>query len=309
MVDLSIIIVNWNTCELLRQCLTAVYDHIKALDFEVWVVDNASTDGSQVMVRQQFPLLNVIENSDNLGFACANNQALRQVTTEYALLLNSDALVTTGSVEALMACATRHPDAGVCGAMLLNPDGSFQASYGSFPTLWSEFLHLFSIRTFFGDHNYPSVPLEKSIVDREVDWVGGACFLVRRKAWEAIGLLDESYEMYGEELDWCLRMWQSGWKVRYCPDAQVIHLGGQSTRSIPLWKMQQIYKSKLRYFEKHSGLSSRRILTSMIRLSCILKAGYSFLFKVFHPSSSAIKDWRLYWQIAWGKFSPSGRKP
>lgn len=309
MVDLSIIIVNWNTCELLHQCLTAVYDHITGLDFDVWVVDNASTDGSQAMVRQQFPGLHLIENSDNLGFARANNQALRQVHSEYALLLNSDAMVTTGSVEALISCGGAHPDAGVCGGMLLNPDGSFQASYARFPTLWSEFLHLFSIRTFFGDHSYPSVPLEKSMINREVDWVGGACFLVRREAREAIGLLDESYELYGEELDWCLRMWQAGWKVRYCPDARVIHHGGQSTRSIPLWKMQQIYKSKLRYFEKYLGRSSRRILTSMIRLSCLLKAGYFFMDKVFHPSSSAIKDWRLYWQIAWGKFPSSWSKP
>jgi GT2 family glycosyltransferase len=242
--DLSIIIVNWNTRDLLTRCLQSVYDTMSNLDFEVIVVDNASNDGSQAMVRQRFPQVRLIENDQNVGFASANNQALTVSQGHYSLLLNSDTVVLPHALEKMAQFADAHSEAGIIGCRLLNSDGSLQKSWASFPTFWSEVLG----RNFRVRRRVEGEPLAY-----EVDWVGGACLLVQPAAINEVGLLDESFFMYSEETDWCFRMRRQGWKVYYLTSAEIIHLGGGSASRTSETQLVRLYENKIRFFHKHYG--------------------------------------------------------
>lgn len=262
--EISIIIVNWNTRQLLKNCLEALQAHLNGITFEIWVVDNASTDDTLMMLRADFPQVRIIQNSVNLGFARANNQAMEKASGHYLLLINSDAMVTSDSVQALYHLAEKEPAAGIVGACLLNPDGSFQASYAEFPNLWREFLILTGLGRLFFGHAYPNhvpVPGEKP---RIVDYVQGACLLVRRKAYEEIGGLDEGYFMYSEEVDWCYAMRQAGWQVWYQPEAKVLHLGSASSTARPTARELQLYLSRVRFFRKHYGKIAALCLEIML---------------------------------------------
>jgi N-acetylglucosaminyl-diphospho-decaprenol L-rhamnosyltransferase len=253
LMDLSIIIVNWNTRDLLSQCLESVYDTVSDLSFEVIVVDNGSVDGSQAMLRDQFPRACLIQNHENIGFAKANNQALAVSKGRYALLLNSDALLLANAAQAMLDLAKVKPRAGIVGAYLLNADGSFQASYTPFPNLWQEFLILSGLGRIVSDHCYPSHGPEEDKGPQRVDYVEGACMLVRREAFEDVGGLDEGYFMYAEEVDWCYAMREKGWQVWYQPAAKVIHLGGGSSQKRRTQREADLYRSRVRFFRKHYG--------------------------------------------------------
>ncbi len=253
MLDLSIVVVNWNTCELLASCLNSIYATAQHINFDIWVVDNASSDGSVAMLQRDYPTVNLVENSINVGFAKANNQAMALSRGQYILLLNSDAMLTPGSLQSLLRAAERQPNAGILGAQLLNTDGTFQASHTPFPNLWQEFLILSgSGRKLFGRW-YPSHGPEEEIGPQQVDYVEGACLLVRRAAFNAVGGLDEDYFMYAEEVDWCYTMRRFGWEVWYEPAAKVIHLGGGSSRQRRTQREADLYKSRVRFFGKHYG--------------------------------------------------------
>jgi N-acetylglucosaminyl-diphospho-decaprenol L-rhamnosyltransferase len=243
-VDLSIIIVNWNTQKLLAQCLDSVYTTVHNLNFEVFVVDNGSQDGSVAMVRRRFPQVRLIENDQNVGFARANNQALTVSQGNYSLLLNSDTIVLPHALEKMVQFADAHSEAGIIGCKLLNSDGSLQKSWASFPTFWSEVLgRNFRVRR----------QVEEERLAYEVDWVGGACLLVRPAAINEVGLLDESFLMYSEETDWCFRMKRQGWKVYYLTSAEIIHLGGGSASRTSAAQLVHLYENKTRFFHKHYG--------------------------------------------------------
>jgi GT2 family glycosyltransferase len=257
-IDLSIVIVSWNTRELLLACLDALPAAVGALQADVWVVDNGSSDGSVAAVRAwRAPSLSLpvhaIENGSNAGFAAANNQAIASSAGRYVLLLNSDTVALPGSIERLARFAEAHPAAGMVGAMLLNPDGSFQGSFADFPSLHSELLSASGLgRRLFGRW-YPNHGPAQAQAARRVDYIQGACMLARRMAIAQVGLLDEDYFMYNEEPDWCLRMRRAGWETWYTPDAQIIHYGGQSTRQVRHVMVQALYRSKVRIFRKHYG--------------------------------------------------------
>ncbi len=262
--DLSIVIVNWNTRELLARCIDAIRKQGAQIDYDVWVVDNASTDGSVAFLRAEFPWVHLLEAETNLGFARANNWAMATCRGRAVLLLNSDAFLLPGALEEMLAVIGAASSAGAVGAQLLNPDGSFQAGASPFPTLWSELLVLTTLgRRFYGQH-YPSAGPDERDTARPVDYVEGACLLVRREALETVGGLDDGYFMYAEEVDWCYRMRQAGWEVWYAPAAQVVHLGGASSANRRPQREADLYRSRVRFFRQHRGNTQAVALKFMI---------------------------------------------
>ncbi len=252
--DLSIVIVSWNTREILAQCLSSIYRYPPAGTFDVWVVDNASTDDSVPMIKTDFPDVRLIENRENIGFAPANNQAIRASGGDYVLLLNPDTEVSAGTFDTLRDFLQVHPDVGAVGPKTLNPDGSLQTSCYPFPTLSRELwrlLHLDKIAP-YGSYRMA----EWAARPREVDALLGACILFPRKVLDEIGLFDENYFMYTEEIDLCYRARQSGKKLFWVPETSIVHYGGQSTRQAAAEMFLQLYKSKLQFFRKHYGVTA-----------------------------------------------------
>ncbi len=264
MLDASIIIINWNTRDMLSDCLGSIALTAGKLNVEIIVVDNNSTDGSQAMVQERFPEVRLIQNRQNVGFAKANNQALAVMQGRYALLFNSDALATPGSIQALIELADSQPGAGLIGALLVNPDGSFQASYTSFPNLWQEFLILTGLGRLLHGRRYPSRGPNEAKGPQKVDYVEGACLLARREAFQQVGGLDEGYFMYAEEVDWCYAMKKAGWQVWYQPKSRIVHYGGGSSKNRRTQREADLYRSRVRFFRKHYGNAAASALKFLI---------------------------------------------
>jgi len=252
---LSIIIVNWNTRDLLSQCLTSIYTCPSACPFEVLVVDNASSDGSVSMLREGFPQVRLIENQVNVGFAAANNQALSLIESPYILLLNPDTVVKPGALNELKEYLERNPQVGAAGARMLNPDGSLQVSCYVAPTLFREFLRLVHLDRFWPGASYQMDHWDITL-PREVEIIQGACMMMRKKALDQVGLFDERFFIYTEEVDLCYRLRQAGWKLHWVPQAEVIHYEGQSTSQLAPEMFIHLYQSKLKFFRKHQGKSA-----------------------------------------------------
>ncbi len=249
MVDISFIIVNWNTRDILIDCLNSIYKTVTDIDQEIYVVDNNSTDGSQEAVKNGFPDVKLIENSTNTGFAHANNQALSVMQGRFAVLLNSDAVLQEDAIENLLNFMNNTPGAGIAGVQLLNEDGSRQNSIDNFPSLETEILNKSILRFFFPD-KYPG---KGRIYHNpiEVDSVIGACMMVRKEAIDEAGFLDEDYFIFLEETDWCFRMYKKGWKVYHVPDSRVFHLSGHSKKKTPGESQIEYYKSLYKFFRKN----------------------------------------------------------
>lgn len=269
--NLSVIIVNWNTRDLLAQCLGSVYANPPAGELEVIVVDNGSTDGSGRMVSSQYPNTFLIQNERNLGFARANNQALKIASGRYALLLNSDALLTDGALTQMITFLEAHPTAGALAPKLVNPDGSFQASFASFPSLWSEMLSMTGLARHVIGPYAPSPKPQPDEFPSVVDWVSGASFMIRRDASNSVGLLDENYFFYGEEMDWCWRLRQAGWEVWYLPSVEVVHIGGASSKKISIDSYLHLYDGKIKFFERAYGYRAAAALRVMISMITLLR--------------------------------------
>jgi N-acetylglucosaminyl-diphospho-decaprenol L-rhamnosyltransferase len=272
-VDLSIVIVNWNTRELLRECLASAYGTIEELEYEVLVVDNNSNDGSAEAVATEFPQVRLIRNHDNVGFARANNQAIRVSRGRHVLLLNSDARLLPGTANAMVELLDRKPGVAIVGVQVLNPDGSFQASYSDFPSLVGELLLATKLARPLRGAAYPNYPLEQSQHERSTDWISGACLMARRAAVNEVGLLDESYFMYTEETDWCYRMRQAGWTVYYLAGSRVIHWGSQSSRRVPEPRRSLVYRSKWLFMRKHRGAAVAEVFRAALWAISALKLG------------------------------------
>lgn len=248
MINLSIIIVSFNTKEILKKCLQSLEENgLKGQ--EIIVVDNASTDGSQEMIKKEFPRIKLVCNSENIGFAKANNQGIKEAMGKDILLLNSDIEVKEGSINKLYTFAEKHQEAGVVGARLLNPDGSLQPSVYHLPTIFG------AVKEFwFGQKGVfqKYAPLGDKPI--EVEAVTGAAMLIPRKIIDQVGLLDERYFMYFEDLDYCRRVKRAGLKVFYLPQAEIIHLHGASGKKISekthqwLIESSKIYHGVFKYY-------------------------------------------------------------
>lgn len=252
-VDLSIIIVNWNTQALLAACLQTIAPAARRVTSETIVVDNGSSDGSVAMVRSAFPAVQVIESGANLGFARANNLGMRAAQGRYLFLLNSDTLLSPGALDELVAFADAAPQVGIVGPRLVFADGRDQPSWAAFPTIRSEL---------FGVNVRMRRPSDGAAGWRafETEWIMGAALLCRRAALEASGLFDESFFMYSEETDLCKRVVQAGWKVCVLDDVTIVHLGGGSASMEDLRQLQLLYENKIRYVAKHHGKGQARLM-------------------------------------------------
>jgi GT2 family glycosyltransferase len=262
--DLSVVIVSFNTVSILRDCLVALRKASDGLFVETIVVDNNSSDGSPEMVASEFPEVCLIENKENRGFAAANNQAISRAEGRYIVLLNSDAMLHPNALRIALWKMESNPEVGIAGAQLVGQDGSWQPSARSFPSPLNDFLTLtglsarFPKSRFFGrvDRTYAD-PREES----QVDWVPGAFSIVRYEALEQVGAFDEDFFLYYEEVDLCRRFKAAGYKVYYWPEIVVVHLGGESSRTVKhltlssagsqlmLWRM----RSALLYYRKNHG--------------------------------------------------------
>jgi N-acetylglucosaminyl-diphospho-decaprenol L-rhamnosyltransferase len=270
MVDLTAVIVSWNVRSLLERCLRSVVRRValpgagtsETLCAEVIVVDNGSTDDSPEMVRNAFPSVRVVANPENRGFAAANNQAIVSAQGRYVLLLNPDTEVIGDALRAMVAYADAHRDVGVVGPQLLFTDGSVQPSRYRFPTLATAVFESTWIQSCAPKRVLDRYYMrdERDDATHDVDWVRGAALMARREAIEQVGLLDEGYFMYSEELDWCRRIRDSGWRVVYLPEAQIIHHEGKSSEQAVAARHANFQTSKVRYFRKFHGKGAAEFL-------------------------------------------------
>ena len=257
MLDLSVVIVNWNVRDLLRRCLHSILASYKlqVTSLHIIVVDNGSSDGSVEMVRTEFPTVHLIANTENRGFPAANNQGLTVAQGRYILLLNPDTEIVGDALATMVAFADAHPDVGMVGPQLLYPDGSVQSSRRRFPTLATGFLEStwlerYAPRRLLERYEFLDQPDD---VAQDVDWLYGAALMGRREAIEQVGPMDEGFFMYSEELDWCRRFREAGWRVVYLPAAQIIHYEGKSSEQVVAARHVHFQTSKVRYFRKYHG--------------------------------------------------------
>ncbi len=247
--DISFIIVNWNTKDLLLKCLASIYRTVNEIAFEVWVVDNGSSDGSVGAIKEKYPHIKVIENRTNLGFAAANNLALERMDGHYALLLNSDTVLTEGAVSELYNFMQENPETAITCGQLLNPDGSKQNSIANFPSLLSLVSNETLLR-FLLPSRFPSKKREYR-TPIEIDSCIGACMLIRKKAIDEVGFLDDRYFFFLEETDWAYRIKKAGWKILFVPAARIFHAQGKSV-GIRSDARIMFYRSRYLFFRKWS---------------------------------------------------------
>ncbi len=288
MLDLSIIIVNWNTSDLLAKCLRCVETTVRDVSCEIWVVDNASTDGSPDMVRRDFPNVRLIANPQNVGFARANNQALKVAEGRYALLLNSDAFVSERTIDHMVRFMDARPDAGMAACKLLYADGRLQPSCSRFPTLRTELNialgrdKLFPKSPMFG--RYMMTDWDYSDI-REVDVIMGAFMLVRAEVMQQIGLMDEAFFMYSEEVDWCYRCKQAGWKIYFTPEVETVHLWGGSSQAVKVETLIRLYRSRVQFFRKHYGSLTAALYKGILAFNCLVRLGPGAVYYLLRPAS------------------------
>ena len=303
MTDLSLIIVNWNVRDLLHRCLQRIPQAADGLDYEIIVVDNASTDGSQALA-DFFPHVRWIQNARNVGFTRANNQGIQLARGRYLCFLNPDTEPHPHAFSTLARYLDTHPQVGIVGPQLRYPDGSLQPSRYRFPTLMSALLESTPVAWHWPNNPwsrwYHCADLPPDQV-HEVDWLNGACLLVRRQVIEQVGLFDEGFFMYSEELDLCRRAKSAGWKVVYVPDAVVVHHEGKSSEQVVVARHLHFNRSKVRYFEKHHGRAAAAILRWGLRLQYageMLLEGGKWLLGHKRPLRS--QRVRAYWAVIRG---------
>jgi GT2 family glycosyltransferase len=273
-VDLTVSIVNTNNRDLLQECLRSLFESTRRISLEVYVVDNACTDGSAEMVEQEFPQVHLIRNSRRLRFCANHNLALRQGTGRYLLILNEDTVISPGAFDDLVVFMDAHPEAGAAGVTVLNPDGTLQYTHADFPTLFSQLMLVLSLNRFLRAGYFPFHPLShgKGSQPIEAGWVYGACMLVRQEAMTEVGLLDEEFLIYAEETDWCYRIKRAGWKIYFVPGACIYHYKGQSTSQERARKRFRINRSTLLFFRKHYGTLPTLGLRLILLLTSVPRA-------------------------------------
>ena len=268
--DLSVIIVNWNTKDLLSQCIESIKTHTERTSYEIIVVDNFSSDGSPEMVEKNFPDVFLIKNKKNRGFGRANNQGLAKAQGKYILFINSDVVVEENCLDEMLDFMEKNPDVGASSCKLTFPDGTLQHSCRKFPSLKTFFLMLLGVRYFFPNMKifryYLMLDWDHSNI-KEVDQIMGSFMLIRRDVLDQIGSFDERYWMYFEEVDLCLRMKKAGWKIVHYPYVSAVHFLSKSSEQ---WgeakRITEFQSSLLKYFRKNGKTYEYYILLALSRI-------------------------------------------
>ena len=294
MIELSIIIVNYNVKELLEQALLSVKKAASGLKYEIFVVDNASTDGSVELIREKFPDVKLISNSENVGFAAANNQALKIANGQYLVLLNPDTVVQEDTFLVVLDFFKHHPECGMVGCKILNPDGSLQlACRRSFPTSWVGFTkvtglsRLFPKTKIFGRYNLTYLDPDETY---EVEAISGSFMAVRKQVVKRVGCLDDSFFMYGEDLDWCYRIKEAGWKIYYLPKTKIIHFKGESSKKAQVDLTLMFYRAMKLFVEKHYHSRYFYLPQWFLVTGIVARAGITFLGKFLKQITPLIVD-------------------
>ncbi len=256
--ELSVIIVSWNVKNLLKKCLESIFKYQGNIALEIIVADNASKDGTVEMIKKEFPQVELIPNASNLGFAAANNQGILKSSGDFLLILNPDTEIIKDSLTKILEFMKKNYQIGITGCKHLNPDWTIQPSVRRFPTFWPLFFIITKIAKIF-----PNIPvvyhyLAKNFdykISQPVDQVAGSCMLLRKQTIDEIGLFDENFFIWFEEVDLCQRAKAAGWQVWYNHNAEIIHHGGQSFSQELAWKKQHLFLKSAWYYLKKHGFS------------------------------------------------------
>lgn len=283
--DLSIVIVNWNTKELLDRCLASIKENSNSVCKEIFVVDNNSTDGSVSFTKEKHSYVNLIENNENLGFSKANNIALRKACGKYVLLLNSDTVVEKNAIYEMADFLDKNPDTAIAGPKLLNPDGTIQlAGRRSIPNPKVAFYRMTGLSKIFPKNKeFAKYNLTYKSPDeiQEVESISGACMMIRKKAMDEVGLLDEKFFMYGEDLDWCYRFGKKGWKIYYIPSARVIHCHGASSKRRKFGAIVNFYQAMYIFYKKHFSGEKNFIINFLAAVTISILASFALIKNLF----------------------------
>lgn len=290
--ELSIVIVNWNTKELIRDCLDSIYKNTKNLNYEIIVVDNNSTDESISMLKESFcsySNFTLIENKDNKGFASANNQAIKISKGESILLLNPDTKINGDVLKRSYECLNEEEKLGIVGCKVLNPDGTIQlACRRMIPTPKDAFYKLFGLsRLFRKSSNLTRYNMTYVSEDDflDVDSVSGCFLMIKKDVIDKIGYLDDKFFMYGEEMDWCLRAKKAGYIVRYCPVGTIIHYKGESSKQLGIKATFEFYRAMFVFYNKNNSKESNFILNIIVYMGIFLLGFLAITKSIILPSS------------------------
>ncbi len=301
--QLSIVIVNYNVKFFLEQCLVSIFEAAQGIETEVWVVDNNSVDGSVAMLREKFPQVHLIANTENTGFSKANNQALRQVTGDYVLLLNPDTLVEKDTFRQCIDFMDAHSDCGGLGVKMINGEGKYlPESKRGFPTPEVAFykisglIKLFPKSPKFAHYYMGHLSDDKT---HEIEILPGAYLMIRKTVMDSIGLLDEAFFMYGEDIDFSYRIIKSGYKNYYLPSARIIHYKGESTKKGSINYVYTFYNAMVIFAQKHFSQSNAKLYTFFIKIAIWMRASLSFMKRMFGNILIPLLDFLLVYGGFW----------
>lgn len=301
----SIVIVNWNVRDFLKKCLSSIYETVKNMNFEIFVVDNNSSDNSVEMVRKEFPQVHIIVNSENLGFARANNLAIKKCKGEYILILNPDCQLQQGALSFLVNYLEGHKNVDVVAPKLVYSDGSLQRSCRHFPSLLSDFFESIFLSELFPHNSFLNryyMGLWNHSYTKEVDQLFGACFLIKKTCLDKVGIFDEQFFMYYDEIDLFYRIKKAKGRIVFYPDAVVVHHANKSSNQIFMLSRYWMYHSRILFFNKHFGKLSVYFMGLNLILRSIIVYGFLPLLHLMINKPADLNYFKNPLKIIWKEY-------
>ncbi len=277
--DISFIIVNWNTADLLFNCIKSIKDTISGYEYEIILVDNGSIDNSISLIKTKFPQTIIIPNTKNQGFSRAVNQGIKISNGDFVCLLNTDAVLMPGAVATLIGYLKENKKAGVCGGQLIFEDGRKQNSFDNYPNLFTELTNKSLLRILM-PQRFPSKIKEYNL-PINVESIIGACMMIKRECINKVGLLDENYFFFLEETDWCYRINRAGYDIVFVPSAKIVHLQGKSAKKVNIKSRMEFFYSRYLFFIKNRSKISFLILFVFNFIKCLVKSIVYSIFCLF----------------------------